>query len=388
MLDTVVLCNRKLPFEMLETVKETLTARYGVNPVSGEVSYVLFSGKGAFPESGGTYSCTIRSSRYIRGEGDTAPVKRDCYPEILIEASLHKAMLGHNVHGGPTEWLPSIRYLLHEIGKDTGTDLLSTELGDWMVRRVDVAEVFDLGSEKAVKLWLRSLRDREFPRRTLHWWDWGLMADGSTTCLRAYAKGEEFDAVGRKQARQRYEPEEVKALGDHARRLLRIEVEIKRGLLDDAFEHIPSVLDIREDWLNGLFDDEWGKFVRESRHPEGTLVTDALEVRERLRERYGNRVGVLFPAWACMASLGEEGLRDVVSRSTFYKLRHDLEAAGVAWIGTTLYHGMAASPIHFVPQRTSGYRQVDKHPRVALIEQDYACAAGTHSRPVSDSASA
>src|SRR5205085_341409 len=77
-----------------------------------------------------------------RGQDDRSLVrKHDCPPYLTIEGSVHKALLGHNIFGGPLHVSQACRWFVADVGARLGLALPPADA--WEVGRVDWAEVYD-----------------------------------------------------------------------------------------------------------------------------------------------------------------------------------------------------------------------------------------------------
>ena len=72
-----------------------------------------------------------------------------------------KAMMGHNVYGGPRNFQKACSFFVNLVEKLLGVDLPPS--GNWTVHRVDVAHVFAL-TKPACKEFFDSIQLRNFPR--------------------------------------------------------------------------------------------------------------------------------------------------------------------------------------------------------------------------------
>ncbi|WP_144675089.1 phage/plasmid replication protein [Desulfitobacterium sp. LBE] len=112
-------------------------------------------------------------------------------------------MLGHNVFGGPLDFSTSVKWLINFLNESFKNYAVWSPVlppwDEWRVFRVDVAEVFNLGSFEAVEEWFRGVNFANFPRRTVNKYAMsGLYASGRTTTVKAYHKGVEFAKHDRK----------------------------------------------------------------------------------------------------------------------------------------------------------------------------------------------
>ena len=138
--DTIKLKSPAMPFDLVKYIEQQCICRSGVDLASGAMLYEIFTG-----ELSASWDSRIRVVPMFQdwqinanGVAQLAPSR----PYIIVEASVHKAMMGHNIYGGPTVFADCARFLV-----DLVAQLLAVELPDpqnWTVHRVDVAHVYNL----------------------------------------------------------------------------------------------------------------------------------------------------------------------------------------------------------------------------------------------------
>lgn len=369
MYDTVVLSTEHMAPEDWTAIQDQMQMRSGTSMATGEVEYIHYTLNLVIPQTNCPVRLTIRTAKWMRFPGEKSPRKVDGMRSLRIECSLHRAMLGHNCFGGPTEFQPACKWLIHQLGV-----LLQVWLPDlpaWRVHRVDVAECFDLGSEEAVRGWIRARTLGYYPRRTLHFWsDLGFSADGTTTCLRAYAKGPEFHESMYGAYLKVASVADAFMVSERARSILRCEVEIKASVLEALESNaIPALSD---EYLHGIYDREWDKFTR-NKEQDDTLAHTAIDVEMQLRAYAPGALASLYPIWCLLAVRGETFYRTLVSGSTWRRQRRELEAAGIDWMHTDVSSLSADSPVGFIPCRSAQERLTDVSAAVlqALSEDMY-----------------
>ena len=121
MLDTVKLQSPELDEATAQAVTAQLELRSCVDLKSGELLYEFTSGglSGSYDHR---ISVQVKRERWQQPrtpQGDRAfgrkasPILVPCEPYLLLEGSVHKALLGHNVHGGNTPgFLEAVRPFL------------------------------------------------------------------------------------------------------------------------------------------------------------------------------------------------------------------------------------------------------------------------------------
>lgn len=334
MLDTIVMTTEYLTEAEYQLIQNQLQARSGVEPATGEVKYLRYVSSIAVPTTGTVLRFTVDTAKWVKMPGERAPY-RVASKTFRIEGSLHKGMHGHNVYGGPVDPQKAMSWLLLEVSCLLGVEM--PELEHWFVRRLDVAECFDLGSLDNVRGWIRAKSLVVYPRREVHFWgDLGLAVSGTTTDLRAYAKGPQFHKEGGYQTLLKCRgidtAFEVSRLAD---KVLRCEVEIKAPRLEKLPDKGRADTITRE-WLeHEVYDAEWRKFLRPI-DSDTRMVHTAVEVASRLQSAYPDGWLSLYVVWCVLAIRGEAWYRAEVGASTWPKQRRKLEAASVSWESTNV----------------------------------------------------
>jgi len=350
MLDTVMLTTEYLTEAQYQHIQDQLQARSGVEPTTGEVKYLRYVASLAVPTTGSIVRLTVDTARWVKMPGEKSPYKV-AGKTFRVEASIHKAMHGHNVYGGPVEPQEALWWLVCQVSSMLEIEL--PELEHWFVRRLDVAECFDLGSLSNVRGWIRAKSLVVYPRREVHFWgDMGFSVRGTTTDLRAYAKGPQFHKEGGYQALLKCRTVDIAfEVSRMADKILRCEVEIKAVTLD-KMEHKGRASTITREWLHEeIYDHAWRQFLRPIDTTSRTVHT-AVEVEARLRHQYDN-VGLVFRlylVWMALAVRGEAWYRTQVAGSTWREQRRQLEKAAISWESTNVLTLDAPSSLqHFAP---------------------------------------
>jgi len=270
--------------------------------------------------------------------------------KLLIEGSVHKAMMGHNIFGGPSCPREAARWYVNHVSERLGVDLPPAD--DWVFLRVDIAEVFNLGDFSACEDYVRALSLAKFPRRKLHkYGDETAGFNGTTTSWKVYHKGPEFAKHDHKRLLRVMGIAPVVDLQEIANGVLRVETSIKAKKLKADHGGNPQVSMVTRESLERIHDVETGRVVRESRDSMKTVRRNE-EVNRRLVQVYGESLGgTLFGTWIRLATVGEEELRRTMARRTFYRHRKQLQEAGCSWHGTDVQIVNTAIPEGFSPVR-------------------------------------
>lgn len=358
MIDTVKLKSPYLGVHQAAAIEQECMRRQAVFVSTGELQYSITTGSldGSFDE---------RVS--VRVDTEDVPVKdrkgritgTEALPFVLVEGSVHKALLGHNVEGGPCEPVSAITWLLHDIAGRLWSDL--PPAARWIVQRVDVAEVYALPCPGAVTEYVHALNLATFPRRCpRRYGDESIFFPGTTTSVKAYHKGPEFKAHDAKRLRGVWPLDDVVALHVRADCLLRWEVSILSKTLRKDFDGEPTVSKLTQDYIEAIHDKETNKIIKLGKE-EMELVRTHREVSARLEAVYGRRLATsLFGTWVQLAVLGEAVVKQQSSKPTFYRQRKQLVDAAVSWAGADVIERPSALlvPAGFSPVRSSPFRLV------------------------------
>lgn|SRR6185503_4203202 len=349
MLDTIVMTTEALTEAHYQILYPQLQLRTGVDVVTGEEKYARFVGTIAVPSTGAQLRFTVETAQWIKMPGDKVPHKA-LKKLFRVEGSIHKAMHGHNVYGGPVNPQEAIWWLVNQTAWLLQCDMPT--LDHWFIRRIDVAECFDLGCLENVRGWVRAKSLVVYPRRDVHFWgDFGLSVNGTTTELRAYAKGPQFHKEGGyRQLLNCSSPEVAFEVSKMADKILRCEVEIKSPKLEAHPSKGRADLITRE-WLHEeMYDKEWRKFLRPI-DSDSRMVHTAVEVESRLRSTYPDENIInLYMVWVLLAVRGEAWYRTQVAGSTWRHQRAKLEKAGISWESTNILTLDAPTSLqHFGP---------------------------------------
>jgi II/X family phage/plasmid replication protein len=334
--------------EQYRIIQMQLQARSGVEPATGEVKYLRYVASLSVPSTGAILRLTVDTARWVKMPGERQPYKV-AGKTFRVEGSIHKAMHGHNVYGGPVEPQSAIWWMINQVSLLLECEMPSLE--HWFIRRLDVAESFDLGHLDNVRGWIRAKSLVVYPRREVHFWgDMGFAANGTTTDLRAYAKGPQFHKEGGYKALLQCRDASVAFdVARIAERTLRCEVEIKQATFE-KLEHKGRADMITREWLHEeMYDKEWRKFLRPI-DSDSRMVHTAVEVAYRLQATYLDSWLNLYIIWCVLAVRGEGWYRTQVAASTWRHQRAKLESAGVSWESTNILTIDAPTCIqHFGP---------------------------------------
>jgi II/X family phage/plasmid replication protein len=275
-------------------------------------------------------------------------------PYLVIECSLGKVFHGQNVYGVLDDLQIASNRLRDLLQQLLGAPLPPTS--HWVVQRVDWAENFQL-PYLAVQEFFEGIYHVAFPRRKMQKYsNESIFVPGTTTTIKLYHKGPEFEKNDRKrlywvlqnlhqQNRPKNAPTDwarnqaarnLRALQRLANNRLRAEVELHAEKLDYDFGHKPKVHEVTKAYLEAVFDKEIHRLLR-----EGTgaiqIVRTSLAVRDRLDAYYKPELaGLLHGFWLGLATHGEDDMKKRHTRPTFYRRRKQLVDIGVSWLSTDM----------------------------------------------------
>jgi hypothetical protein len=370
-LDSLKLRSPALSECAASAIEHCLVLRQAIDGPTGELLYSLTAGslEGSWDSR---VSVAVKreewvSTRRLENPKQVDTVLRPCEPYLVVEGSVHKALMGHNVYGGPCDVLSAATWFIAHLAMRLGCEL--PDAAGWQVRRIDWAEIYGL-PYVAIEQYVHGLNNAAFPRRSVaRYGDESLSCPGTTSTVKVYHKGPEFSKHDYRRLKARIAVDELLNLQNRANDLLRVEVAVKARKLDDDFGHAPLVSELDEAYLLAIYDREVARLLREG-GPTMKTVRKHHEVRDRLYEKYEERLaGLLFGTWFQLAALGEKVTREKMADSTFRRHRSQLQEAGVAWHGADVHVVEVASilPGDFSPVRSDPRRVVGEDPRV--IEQ-------------------
>lgn len=273
-------------------------------------------------------------------------------PYLVIECSLPKAFNGQNTYGVIDNLQEASERLRQQLQLLLGAPLPPVD--NWIVQRVDWAENFQLPYE-AVQEFFEGIYHVAFPRRKVHKYSKeAIFAPGTTTTIKMYHKGPEFEKNDRKRLfhvvrnlyhqnrpadaapdwAMRQASRKITALQRLANNRLRVEVEIHAEKLDYDFGHKPKVKEVTTDYLHAVFDKDVARMMREGKGAI-QIVRTSLAVRDRLEAHYSLELaGLLHGFWLGLATHGEDDMKTRCTRPTFYRRRKQLVDVGVSWLTT------------------------------------------------------
>lgn len=377
MIDTIRLASPPLPEEVVERIGLSLKIRSQVDLPTGEIDWSFTSGSlsGSWDSR---VSVQLEREQWVylprTASNKATATKRPCAPYLVAEGSVHKALMGHNVFGGPVDPQAALPWFVDELADKLGVSLPPG--ASWEVLRVDWAEAYELPSFEAVEEFIRGLNSAEFPRRgsVTRYGSESVSSPGRTTTVKAYHKGPEFTSHDRRRLLSAGMPEAiVYGLQDQANRILRLETSIKaRKLSEDYKGQKPQAGQLTQDYLERVHDREIARLLKEAQTDMNTVRTH-LEVSRRLSSTYSPELaGRLLGTWLQLSVLGESHVKKSMARPTFYRQKRQLIEAGCSWNGTdVIVNTHSLIPRGFSPVRRDPRRLTEESPRVRETLENY-----------------
>lgn len=368
MLDTLKLVSPVIDCLQGSKIEGSCMRRTGVVMASGELQYELITGSlaGSFDH---------RISVRVDDAYNTHPGKLGRGKVLTIEGSVHKAMIGHNVYGGPLDLAPAAAWFVDRVGQLVDCELPPASL--WQVARLDWAECFELPSGDACLAYIGGLKAADYPRREVTVYKTSLSVPGTTTSFKTYMKGPEFLKHDKARLKKQFDLGLLTELEEKAGRILRFETSFHaKKLAGKAIDGKVRIADIDRAWLESSHDLEARRLLREADTAMETVCKHNAVAARLASLHDAPTAGRLYGFWLVLAADGEKIGKRRVPLRTFYHYRKMLEAAGVSWYGTNI-HVLDASlvPVGFSPTRNSPFRLTGEHPGVASAMAPYRSAA-------------
>jgi II/X family phage/plasmid replication protein len=401
MIDTIAIDSPEVGIDSIEKIEQFLEKYTGVDMQTGEVLYQFTRGKlkGSYDSSvsvkilreklvqvfDGVKSGKIEAIYFTDTDGQKKKmgyeinksetkmkmVKQSCEPYLSVECSIHKLLLGHNVYGGPIDVGLIVKFIVNLLKEKFDVDL--PEPRGWRIRRIDVAEVYNMGSFEGVQEYIRGLNHCSYPRKkVIPYQCESIYVPGRITTLKLYHKGPEFHQHDRKRLLKFMKAEKVEQLQNIANKILRVEMEIKAQRLRELnCGELPTFENIEVEYLQNRLNKEVFNLLHEKQEPDRIEIyrtTDA--VLNRLNEIFPVRKArTLYNTWIKLASLGEQDTKKIMCKNTFYEHRRELIAVSVSWHHSDIvvnkqYSGI---PVNFMPVSTDKrcFRLIAKPCRLA-----------------------
>lgn len=331
LIDTVRLNSRPLREDEIQMFRHLGKEKRAVSNETGELLYCFTTAemKGSWENR---ILLKIQDKQWVNPSGNQAAFTVECDPYLIIELSLHKFVMGHNVFGGSNDLIGQLDYFIRSLNKWFDSKL---DVSDFVVERIDYAEVFEFSAKEKISKWVEIMSKANYPRRkTLRVDEQTLYFSGTTSTLKFYHKGPEFKSHDHKRLRYLLDPEVLKRLQSQADRVLRIEVEVKKKKLKEMFEGkmpTPFELNMDMDRIQKFWDDEVKKVIR-MKDKDIKKFDNVMDIQDYLKDQLGNRLGAsVYLTFLNLQLSGAKNTKKQMSKPTYYRHRKLLEDHGIDW---------------------------------------------------------
>lgn len=387
MIDTVCFLTPKIPKLYIDKIRSKLKFYICFDNEKMETVYEFSTGSIL-----GSYDSSIN-------------IKINIDNSLKLTCSIHKIILGYNIAYGSDNLLLLANCLKKILYKTLEVKL--PDVLEWELIRVDYTLTFDLGSQENVESYINSLRmTASYARRETDGKDnQGVWLNGATTVIKFYNKQREYIKHDYKKIKNVAGVEKANELIDLSQGLLRVEVSIysrkikqlfqrtkyrktiykeyknaslkfgQRHPFVQAFEPLfkkNKVLlsDFKIDVIKKLWESEVLKVIKDKENV--ILVNKDNLVMEKLKENFSTRkVSSLYTFWTLLSTRGENYVKTLYNKATFYRLRKDLINTGISWKDTNIYINTEHKVISFVPSLDSPFLYDLNEPNNEFKEKVY-----------------
>lgn len=290
-----------------DIIKRKSTIKSSVDYSTGEIHYNIINAKLV-----GSYDNSLN----IRPDFGSKYGFKDKYA-LSIEGSYHKIINGYNSHNGYYDLYSIVNWLIKST--EYTYDIKLPNIKHWFLQRIDIAIVFDLGSNNNVRTYINNLSLCNYPRRNIkHYQDESIYTSGTTTTLKIYNKLLEFRKHDLKKLfNSSFDIDNYLKEIDG---FIRFECEIKKKRLEKIYnKKYIRIRDVKYDDLKSVWSDEFMKLLNFF-DSELTIVRNKEDIRNRLLTVYGKVKGNNL--YSFYSSIILDGIREVkknTSKSTFYR---------------------------------------------------------------------
>lgn len=290
-----------------DIIKSKSTIKSSVDYSSGEIHYNIINAKLV-----GSYDNSLN----IRPDFGSKYGFKDKY-SLSIEGSYHKIINGYNSHNGYYDLYSIVNWLIKSIEYTYNVKL--PNIKHWFLQRIDIAIVFDLGSNSNVRTYINNLSLCNYPRRNIkHYQDESIYTSGTTTTLKIYNKLLEFKKHDMKKLFN-----SSFNIDNYLKEIdgfIRFECEIKKKTLEKIYnKKYIRIRDVKYNDLKSVWSDEFMKLLNFF-DSELTIVRNKEDIRNRLLTVYGKVKGNNL--YSFYSSIILDGIREVkknTSKPTFYR---------------------------------------------------------------------
>lgn len=391
MIDTVCFLTPKIPKLFIEKIMQRLKVYRCVDCESGEVLYEF---------STGIVSGSYDSSINLKINKDNT---------IRIICSIHKILLGYNIAYGSDNLILLANCLKKILQKQF--DVKFPDIMLWELLQIDYTLTFNLGSQENVESYINSLTNVGYARRECkHFGNESLWIRGATTAVKFYNKQKEFLEHDYKKIKNVVGLDEADRLLTLSKGLVRIEISVRSrkikqvfpntvyrkqmrkiyeralnnyGLKNDYVQAIQNTLDKNKVTLKDfniekiikIWETEVLKVLKDRK--DMVLVNKDYLVLEKLKESFSTRkVSAAYTFWTLLSTRGEEYVKSLYKKQTFYRLRKDLISCGISWKDTNIYINTDHKVIAFNPSLDSEFLYDLNKPNMEMKEKIYELLRG------------
>lgn len=311
-------------------------------------------------EGSSDYRIKIQIFDYIWVKNGVVPEKQKSLPYIVVECSLHKLFLGHNVIGGSCRIKKSIHYLVGLL-----QDIMNVNLPchfDWIIERIDIAYIYDLGSNENILKLIYQMKNLKYPKRKVPvTYPTSIYFCGSVNTTKIYAKYQEFikrdykriikyyknkiDLLYTRRDKD-YDMEIMKCenkikwidgIKERSKSIIRIEVEIKKRKILDLFGKEEITVIMLDDNILKLYYNEVVNKLFVGVEVVGMKVSSQ-SVLEKLRNNCSSvNARSIFCTWSNLALNGEHYTMGTMSKTTYYRHIQKLKELACYWVQTDIF---------------------------------------------------
>lgn len=355
LIDTIRLESRFLVGDESEVFRGLGKEKSAVNNVTGKEIYRFTTAemKSSFDSR---IMLKIQDHIWTREPGRKESFQIDSLPYLVIELSLHKFVMGHNVFGGSNDLYAQMIYFLDRLNAWFESSLT---LEDFRVVRIDYAEAFKFSNKKKVSKWIETMKRVQYPRRqTDVYGNETLYFKGTTSTLKFYHKGPEFKKHDKKRLQNLFAPGAIKQLQKEADLILRVECEVKRKKLKEWFNGSDPTLNElidKFDIIKDFWDYEVKKVIK-MRDEDQRKFDNVEDIENHLKAILGNDNGSAVYLTYLKLQLHEEKMvKESMAERTYYRHKKYLKECGVDWSKATIQViedvGIDDEILNFKPQR-------------------------------------
>lgn len=330
LIDTIKIISPFVSMEVVQAIKNKMVHVTSVDHETGEELY-SFTNK----QLEGSYDSRI--SLWIHNSS------------VVIECSAHKVILGQNALGFIDDFDLVCDYIVSFVSNYFSVNLPVWNF--WRPMRIDFAKCFDLGTNQNVSNYLDGLNNLTYPRRkVVRYQGTGVYCPGSTYTLKFYNKLAEYKKHEKMRLNKHFGNNAMMMFEELIAGFLRVELSIKNRKIKEFFGNEVTCDMITKEWLREQFEEQVDKFLKEGE--ESILIRTNDKVLEHLHKNCSKRLATsLYGTWFMLTTKGEDYVKKVFSKPTYYRQLKQLRDLGISWNNTDVQ--IQHNIINFRPSLTS-----------------------------------